>query len=804
MIWTLQTLRAVIGPVVALTICLVSSPGWAQIEGSAQVDQETSAATLAERQSAPQAALLAQNQTAPRSNTSSSDQSPVPNADKPNQTSDSLTEIIVTAQKRSEKLVDVPISITAIGGPRLETLQVTQLSDLQGYVPGLSVVNGGAPGINTISIRGLSSGYQSDFAGPLVATYIDDLPVGSSTKNGRGGLLGLDLNPYDIARVEILKGPQGTLYGANTMGGLVKYALVKPNLDEFEGQAGASLEHVDDSGGANYSVRGAVNMPIVRDQLALRVSGFEKHDAGYINNIGTGIEDANHSTESGARAVLLWQPMDFLTVQATALAQDSKIADATNVAMNDPPNIRPDGSATLHPLFGPQITTSNFPEPIKQMTRYYALDVFWDLGFATLTSATGFSELSTDVSDDLSSYTAFFPSVFPPGSLALYSINDHIHKFVQEARLANSDKDRLQWMIGGYYTRETGGEIDSLPTFTSQHVPFPPAFNLFTANQTGVYQEAAGFANVTFKVTDSFDLGAGDRYSSYKSSNCPGTQTGPFGAGGPCTSLPSTGVDLWMGNARYHIDQDTMVYVRAAKGYRPGSGCPSCGNAAQGIPAIVEPDSMTNYEAGFKAGSLLDHRLQLELAVFHIDWRNIQLEQISPEGFGYVGNGGTAVSNGAEFTAAYRIVDDLQLGATLDYTDAHLTQNVPGTAHGADGNQLPDSARWSGSFTADYRRPLAGDMSFILGGGYRYRDREVNQFVGSSLVGLGDPAPMPSQNIVDLYTGFVLKSVSARLYGKNIFNDRSYVGAQAILVPAVPRYVPIQPATIGLSVDYRF
>jgi iron complex outermembrane receptor protein len=117
---------------------------------------------------------------------------------------------------------------------------------------------------------------------------------------------------------------------------------------------------------------------------------------------------------------------------------------------------------------------------------------------------------------------------------------------------------------------------------------------------------------------------------------------------------------------------------------------------------------------------------------------------------------------------------------------------------------LPDSALWSGSLTADYRRSLAGDMSFILGGGYRYRGREVNQFVGSSLVGLGDPAPMPAQNIIDLYTGIVLKAVSVRLYGKNIFNNRSYAGAQAILVPAVPKYVPIQPATIGLSVDYRF
>jgi iron complex outermembrane receptor protein len=234
----------------------------------------------------------------------------------------SLEEIVVTAQKRAEKLLDVPASVSAISGDRLQSLQVNSLSDLANYVSGLSVSAGGAPGFRTIVLRGLSTSYSNATTGPLVGTYVDDLPVGNSTAGARGAMYGLDLNPYDVDRVEVIKGPQGTLYGANTMGGLVKYVLRKPDLANVGVQMGIDSEDTDGSGKPSWGTHGAVNLPILTDTLAVRISGFFKNDAGYVDNAALGTQDVNHSTESGGLATLLWQATDRLAVRAAILTQD--------------------------------------------------------------------------------------------------------------------------------------------------------------------------------------------------------------------------------------------------------------------------------------------------------------------------------------------------------------------------------------------------------------------------------------------------------------------------------------------------
>src|SRR5579862_5956803 len=178
-----------------------------------------------------------------------------------------LEEVVVTAQKREEKLTDVPASISVISGERLEALNVTSLADLASYVPGMSVQSNGAPGFSQIVLRGINTNANNYSAGPTVGTYIDDLPVNSSSNGSRGGEIGADLNPYDIDRIEVLKGPQGTFYGSSTLGGLVRYILKKPNFDAFDVRAGASIESIDGSGSPGYAVNGAVNVPIVSDHL---------------------------------------------------------------------------------------------------------------------------------------------------------------------------------------------------------------------------------------------------------------------------------------------------------------------------------------------------------------------------------------------------------------------------------------------------------------------------------------------------------------------------------------------------------
>jgi iron complex outermembrane recepter protein len=701
-----------------------------------------------------------------------------------------LEEVIVSAQKRSEKLLDVPTAISAISGDRLEALQVNSLADIADYVPGLAVIAGGAPGYRDLIIRGINSSSYNNSTGPLVGTYIDDLPVGSSSNAGRGAQYGIDIPSYDIEHVEVLKGPQGTLYGADAMGGLIKYVLRKPDPTQFDAQVGSDASYIDGSGGANWGVHGAINMPIVTGKLALRVSAFDKENDGYIDNIGIGVKDSNVSRERSGLATLLWNPTDQLVVSATALAQNSWIADMTGVTVN---------AATGKPAYGPLTVNTRFPEPYSQQLRNYSLSINWNLEFATLTSATGYSSMNNTTTQDLTDPYGSYCAACPAGTLANWILYDDVSKFVEEVRLTSPENQRIQWMVGGYYTRENSFSDETIPTYTPTYVPLPASDNVLIDGYPYLYKEAAAFANLTYRFNERFDVSGGVRYSEYSEHVCPYSE-GIFGSGPEsCSSLPSTGVSVWMANTRFHLNENAMLYARVATGFRPGSGCPTCGNTVLGTPGVIQPDKTTDYEVGFK-GQFFDQRLQIDTAVFYIDWTDIQLALETPNEFGYPGNGGNAVSKGFELTAAYQIIKDLRLNATFSYTDAYMTEVSP-AAHGvAVGDTLPSSPRFSSALTADYKRPLDGDKSLLLGGGYHYRDAVVN-----NLGNAGIPTPIIGpQNIFDLYAGLVIRKLTLRLYATNVFDNRSYSGLLYISDPKFPRLVPVQPRTIGLSADYRF
>jgi outer membrane receptor protein involved in Fe transport len=699
-----------------------------------------------------------------------------------------MEEIVVTAEKRSQKLVDVPVSVGVISGDYLELVHSDSIATMAGYVPGLTVQNGGSPGENVLTIRGLSTAYNNISSPALVGTYIDGMQIGSSTAGTRGSVFGLDLMPYDIAQVEVLRGPQGTLYGGDAMAGLVKYELRKPDLTKFGAQVGTDLEGVSGSGQLGWGGRAAINAPIINDVLGLRVSGFYKNGPGWIDNIGTGIEDSNHAEEDGVRATLLWQPTGSLAVQFTALGQDIDTDGPTAVTLN---------AATFKPAYGDNSRLTLLPEPYRQQLRAYDLDIDWDFGFAKLNSNSSWQHFGNTARYDLSPNFGKYVTA-TPNAIVDEHLSDDVNKFTQEVRLTSPDNQRILWTVGGYYTHEEGYQIENVPTFTAQYVPLPASDNVLYDNGNYIYEEIAGFVNLTYKFSDRFDISAGDRYSVNKQSECTLTTTGLFGGTpGACTERPSQDVSTWMTNVRYHLSGDSMLYARVATGYRPGGGCDTCGNPKLGTPNFFFPDRTTNYELGFK-NDALDHRLQIDASIFYINWTDIQLGQLTSMGILYTGNGGTASSSGIELTASYKLSETLRVTASLDYTNAHLTQDAPG-ANGVNGDQLPNSPLWSGSVLVDYNRPAFANSRFIAGGGYRYRDSVVSQFAGTGL-----PLPMGPQNIIDAYAGLSVQNVSFRLYGKNIFNNHSYTGLYYLTNPNLPQFVPIQPRTIGLSVDYKF
>jgi len=727
---------------------------------------------------------------------------------------DILEQILVTAQKRSERLLDVPTAISAVSGDRLESMNVNSLSDLANYVPGLSIQDLGAPGARSIVLRGLNTSFNNDTVASTVATYIDDLPVGPSGTIGRGGQYGVDLPPYEIERIEVLKGPQGTLYGANTLGGVVKYVVRKPDLEQFEARVGTDLGYTNDAMGPNWSVRGVVNFPLVADKLAVRVSGFDKRAAGYIDDIG--IKSSNASSQQGGRAALRWRASDTLSVQATALVERDKVDGVTSVAIN---------GSTGRPLYGPQIDSTRMAEPFQLKTQNYSLNINWDLGFAALTSATGWSRVHWSRANDLSyPFGAFCkPGILSPGNpgcvdypfpdaVALFKYAGNTSKLVEEFRLVSPEQQRIQWMLGGFYTRETTYTPYSFPTFTPSVVPLPDRDNLLISASDSRYEELAGFANLTYQITRQFDISGGVRHSAYNVRSFDAYQTGVIFGNDytvlPDTTLPSVGVTTWMANTRYHLSEDSTMYARVATGYRPGGGCKfysdgtPCGIPSLGIPGFFNPDRTTNYETGVK-GQFFDHRLQLDAALYYIDWKNIQVPTVTSQGFAYAGNGGKARSKGLELGLEFRMTQALRFNATTAYTDAKLEEDIPGSdgapaGGGKSGDRLPVSPVWTASLTVDYARSLDAGMMFLAGGGYRYRDAIVNNL---SLVG---SFPMGPQNIVDMYWGISINKISTKLYVSNVFNNRSYVGVQATNEPGIPRFVPVQPRTIGVSLDYAF
>jgi outer membrane receptor protein involved in Fe transport len=297
-----------------------------------------------------------------------------------------LEEVVVTANKRVENIRDVPSSISVIGEEKIDNFHSTQLSDFQASVPGLAISSNGAPGKTAVSLRGVSALSSS----ATVGTYLDETPLGSSGVYQAANFFALDLLPYDIQRIEVLRGPQGTLYGASTMGGLIKYVTVEPDLSRTEFRVGGGLSSVKSAGDLGWDARVGANLPLVTDRVGLRVSYARNELPGYIDNSVTGQKDINDGDQTSARAALRWQEEAF-SLDLVAMRQTIDSDNNALVAL-DP--------ESLQPLYG-DLTNSVFvDEPYNKDVDYYSATVNWDMGWADFVSATGYSETNSFIRQD--------------------------------------------------------------------------------------------------------------------------------------------------------------------------------------------------------------------------------------------------------------------------------------------------------------------------------------------------------------------------------------------------------------------
>lgn len=698
-----------------------------------------------------------------------------------------IDEIIVTAQKREENLQDVPVSISVVGDEQLQNMHVTQLTDIGAYVPGLQVNSGGSPGQTSLTLRGLAQ------VGPgqTVGTYLDDAPVGSSSFYARGSIFSLDLLPYDVQRIEVLRGPQGTLYGASTIGGLLKYVTHAPDLNKFQLRAGADVFGIADANKRGVGGRFGFNSPLIDGKLAVRASYAYQHTPGYIDNAARNLKDQNEYDQKGGRIALLWQPSEDVSLELTGLWQS---VDSDNNAFQQsslPPVIRP--------IDGGRVNANWVDERFNKSVDYYAATFKWNLGWANFTSATSYSDSSTDqVNDATPVYGVFYSLVLGiPDARVPFALNLRLKKWTEELRLQSGSDGPVEWLVGAFFTDEKSTNFQTANGLFPDGSPIAVLDPLAKLALPTKYREYSGFGDLTYKFTDRFDVTAGVRWARNDQDFREIDEPGPLLPGNNVHGKSSEDVWTYMLSPRLHVSDETMVYARVASGYRPGG--PNAPLA--GADPTVDSDSVVNYEIGMKS-EFFDRRAYVDATVYFMDWTDIQVA-VAREGVSFLANAGKAESRGVELSSAVMPLDGLKLGLTLAYADAYLTADVPDPGPGLSGDQLPNVPKWSGSLSADYSFALASDWQGNVGAGYRYTGKRL-----SSVESDPDVITAKSYGALDLNASLANDHWTVRLFIRNA-TDKNAEITNALQINALRQRqfvygTVLQPRTIGLGVDFTF
>ena len=696
-------------------------------------------------------------------------------------------EIVVTAQKRTQNVQDVPISIAVVSGEALQEQGSASLVDYAGYVPGMNVSNGGTPGQTTITLRGVAPLN----AAQTVGIYLDDAPVGSSAIYNRAGQFTIDLMPYDLERIEVLKGPQGTLYGASSIGGLVKYVTVQPDTREFKARAGVEGFTIKDAGSLGWGGQVYVNAPIATDTLAISGSFAWRKTPGWVDSVNNaGIKDQNDYEQRGGRAALLWQPTPELSVKLAGIWQ-SLDSDGNGIYAADLTGKR----------LGNGHSYNNYvPESYDIDLDYYSATIDYDFGAATLTSATTYSKTqSRQVQDASYAFGVLFPlltgGAIPPG-ITPFSLDLGLKKWTQEVRLASPSGGRFEWLIGGFFTDEETSNAQLVRSFDMAGNPIAPLDPLAIVGLPATYKEYAVFANATFKLSEQFEVTGSLRWARNEQTF---TQISS-GAIVPTANDPGESAEsVWTFSVspQFHINEDAMLYARVATGYRPGGPNVIVPN----VPPSVDADRMTNYEVGLKA-DFADRMVTVDAAFFWMDWTDIQVTRA----FGGVSggaNGGKATSKGFEGSLALRPAPGLTISATGSYTDASLSEDVPDIS-GVKGDRLPAVPKFSGALRADYEFEIGGGNKGSFGAGIRHAGNRLSLVESDPLV-----ARAKAYTSVDLNASVTLGDHwTVRAYARNLFDNKGEMArstlADGLNRPSFLAISPLQPRTIGVALDMAF
>jgi iron complex outermembrane recepter protein len=728
--------------------------------------------------------------------------------------SNELADIVVTAQKTSEPLSKVPISIAAVSGATLADEHITDYSDLSRAVPNLSFTSFGGPGQSNIEIRGISSQAGSATTG----IYLDDVPINVLNIYTTGAT---EPRFFDIDRVEVLRGPQGTIYGASSMGGTIHFVSNQPDVHAVSGQVHSSVGGTQ-GGGVNYEGDSVVNLPIVEDVAALRIGALYEHESGWIDRANPdgsiAARKINDFNTTVVRATVKVQPTEALTITPAVFLQRVTAGGQDLFGLALPPFESP----TL------------LPETSRDESAITSLTINYDFGWSDLTSVTGYFWRKDDRNIDGTVYDSQYlggslQAQFGFGGAAISALpapvqfNTGVNQVHQELRLASKPQgpdDKWAWIGGLYYSKTRTSLLDNEhisnfnSTFDSVYGDTPlnvlgtafPNDLVYYALSEFVNTEKAVFGQVTYTVLPGLKVTAGARYEE-ASEDLAFVTEGYFGGGTPPFSSSAKGHALTpKAVIAYDVSASTMVYASAAEGFRDGGvnrpvPVPLCSADLAGLgltqaPTDYKSDKLWSYELGVKSRTL-QNSVVMTGALYDIRWTNIQTDIILPTcTFDIKDNIGSAESRGVEGQIDARVNDHVALTLGGNYTSAKIV--TPVTLLGVQkGDHVPGVPDYSINTSAEYSQP------FEFGG--RGSVRVNAQWIGASQGTIIHNDPdfnRPSYFVMGASGGMRWGHCDVSLFITNLLNDDKAI--QRPNVAGVEYGIRVRPRTYGVGGTYSF
>lgn len=755
-----------------------------------------------------------------------------------------LEEVLVTASRRTTSLQDIPLNISAVTSDQISELQLNNVLDLSKWVPGLTVLDQGVRDGTPIIVRGLNTNSFDEPRGPggTVQTYIGDIPVY------------IDLNLNDIQRVEALIGPQGTLYGAGTLGGAIRYIPNPVNLEELEGRLNAGLSQNAEGDDFGWETGAVINLPLIDGQLGVRASlnveevpGFIDYDyvlrePGVSNpqpdfndpdavaaNLRS-VEDANDSRIESAKVAIRYTPSPLFDATLTYFYQEQESGGRTLV------HYYPDVADADDFQTGKYQNGYRYEEPLTREDQLITLEVTSDIGFADVVLAAGYSEserLGQRDGTDLLLNFEFGYEAFP--SFSAFT-RDEINRdnTTVELRMVSTHEGPWSWIVGYFHNESTLDQdirefVPGFPEFTG--VNRPDELEIIQVRD-GKTTEDAVFGELGFQITDKWQATIGARAYKYDDELTVETALpylftaigiiGPdeIPLEGPTNEADDEG-SLYKFNTSYTFSDQLMVYYTLSEGYRRGGINPvapcdvplSPGQNACGLPDEIQilPDTTLNNELGIRS-ELMNGRLAFSAAVYRIDWEDIQIQDFTENGsLRITSNGGEAESQGVELSLSGRVNEHWAVNANYAYTKAELTSFAPGLVgreDGQDGDRLAGSPEHAGSFGLTYNTRVMGSLDLAVNynlvytgdiyttTGLRNNGEKLSSFTTHGLSGTlaGDrwTATLFATNLTNEYAVTGVRQNPSFLRDVNGFDLRFY-----------GRWINI-PRTLGAQVTYRF